>query len=68
MIPDFFYLDVNTKEECYAEAKGFETSDYRIKRRLWTVYGPGQLTVWGGSYKKPFIKEVIIPKRGKNAT
>lgn len=62
---DFSHEDCKTGQEEYTEAKGFETAVYRIKRRLWLWYGPGKLTVYKGSYSKPFIDEVIIPKGGE---
>lgn len=64
MIPDFKYFCNRINEEVYAEAKGVETSDYRIKRKLWTVYGPGRLEVYKGSAKKLILIETIVPKRG----
>lgn len=46
----------------YVEAKGVETPEYRLKRRLWTVYGPGILMVYKGSYAKPVLHETITPR------
>lgn len=46
----------------YCESKGFETPEWRIKRRLWTVYGPGRLEIWMGSHTKPRLVETIEPK------
>lgn len=64
MIPDFSFFCNRINEVVYAESKGFETSDYRIKRKLWTVYGPGRLEVYKGSAKKLILMETIVPKRG----
>lgn len=47
------------KVEFYVEAKGFETDVWRIKRRLWKHYGPGKLEIWGGTHKRPFLKETL---------
>lgn len=47
---------------CWVEAKGFETSDWRIKRRLWQHYGPGVLHIYKGSAKRPFLSEEIVPE------
>lgn len=46
----------------WVEPKGFETPEWRIKRRLWMHYGPGDLEVWMGSYTKPFLKEILKGK------
>ena len=55
--PDFFYFD-NSLEECvWEEYKGIETPVWRIKRRLWKVYGPGRLRVVYSSGKM----EELIP-------
>ena len=65
MIPDFEFLDCETGLVTYAEAKGFETSDYRIKRRLWKFYGPGTLWVYKGTAKNPKLFETIVPTTAK---
>lgn len=44
----------------WVEAKGFETPEWRIKRRLWMKYGPGELQIWMGSASKPYLKEKIF--------
>lgn len=65
MIPDFYYFDTRLMENVYSEAKGFVTSDWNIKKRLWTVYGPGRLEIWGGTHNNLRLIEEIIPKGGK---
>lgn len=60
--PDFRFLDVNSGRTEYAEAKGFETPEWRLKRRLWKAYGPGPLHVYMGSYANPKLTETIIPE------
>lgn len=60
-IPDFKFIDLKTNEESWAEAKGFETSDWKIKKKLWKFYGPGKLEIYKGSSKKITLSEVIIP-------
>ena len=62
MIPDFKFFDIKTQTIMWAEAKGFQTSDWRIKRKLWTVYGPGPLEIWMGSHSKPYLDETIKPE------
>lgn len=60
--PDFRFTVCATGETAYAEAKGFETRDYDIKKRLWKFYGPGRLEIWKGTAKNPRLVETIIPK------
>lgn len=62
-IPDFKCRDTATQEEFYIEAKGFETPEWRLKKRLWKVYGPSRLEVWGGYHTRPQLMETIVPKR-----
>jgi len=61
-VPDFELLDVKTNQPLYGEAKGFETPEWRLKRRLWQHYGPGPLEVWAGTHARPFLKETISVK------
>lgn len=61
-IPDFKFTDVKTKNFVWAEAKGFETDVWKIKKRLWEFYGPGNLEIYKGNAKKINLKEVVIPK------
>lgn len=65
-IPDFKFKNKDGIEE-WAEAKGYETDVWRIKRRLWSYYGPGRLTVFKGSANKLRIDEVIVPKEKKTS-
>lgn len=60
--PDTMITNLSTGLVQYVEAKGFETPEWRIKRRLWMYYGPADLIVYMGSHARPFIKEVIVPK------
>jgi hypothetical protein len=59
--PDFSYLDMASSERRYAEAKGYETSDWRIKRRLWMYYGPGILEIYKGSHNNFSLQETLKP-------
>ena len=62
-IPDFICKDPNG-ETVWAEAKGFETPVWRIKRKLWKAgYGPGKLLVFKGSHTKPYLHEEINPRK-----
>lgn len=62
-IPDFSIIDLKLKELVYVEAKGFETSDWRIKRRLWLHYGPGLLRIYKGTAKSLTLTEELRPKK-----
>lgn len=56
--PDFRVLTKAGETEWH-EYKGFETPEWRIKRRLWIAYGPGKLHVWKGSGKSLQVVEVL---------
>lgn len=56
---DFTYKDSKTDEIICCEAKGFETDVYRLKLKLYRKFKPHKLIIYKGSYKKPFIDEVI---------
>lgn len=60
--PDFSYVDIKSDKKIWAESKGFETSDWRIKRRLWEHYGPGPLEIYKGSAKNFQLHETLTPK------
>jgi len=59
--PDFRWEE--NGETRYGEAKGFQTPEWRIKRRLWQFYGPGPLTIWAGSAARITLIETIIPQK-----
>ena len=44
---DFSYIE--NGELIYDEVKGFETADYRLKKKLWTLFGPAKLNIIKGS-------------------
>lgn len=58
--PDFSFIEEGTFY--YGEAKGAETAVYRIKRRLWKVYGTAPLRVWIGRPTSIILKETIVPE------
>lgn len=49
----------------WVEAKGFVTPEWRLKRRLWEFYGPGDLWVYEGSYLRPSRIEIVKNKAQK---
>lgn len=60
--PDFRFVVVATGLPEWAEAKGLETPEWRIKRRLWLAYGPGPLHVYKGAYNRIKHSETLVPK------
>lgn len=64
-IPDFKCLDLRTEEIFFVEAKGFETTDWKIKKRLWIHYGPANLHIWKGSFKRPSISQIVEIQKTK---
>lgn len=49
-IPDFTIEENGQKIWC--EMKGFETDVWRLKKRLWEHYGPGELRIYRAKYLK----------------
>ncbi len=43
----------------YVEAKGVETSDYKLKLKLYKHNPPARLTIYKGSYQRPKVYEII---------
>jgi hypothetical protein len=49
--------------QMFAEAKGAETRDYRLKKRMWKEgCGPAPLEIWKGTAKRPVLVETVYPK------
>lgn len=44
--PDFKFFDVDAAKWVWVDVKGMQTAVFRIKLRLWRVYGPGELQIW----------------------
>lgn len=65
--PDFKFTNLETGEDEWAEAKGIETPEWRLKRKLWQYYGPGKLHVYMAKpwSSTPVFKETIIPRSRK---
>lgn len=61
---DFSYIEDDVT--WYHEAKGDEDRGYKIKKKLWTVYGPGPLRITKGTERKHGVVETITPQpKGK---
>jgi len=58
-IVDFAFLDLATGVYQHAEFKGFETPAWRIKKKLWRLFGPTPLLMFTAKSIKPV--EVIPP-------
>lgn len=62
MIPDFTAIEIKSGRRIYFEAKGFETSDWRIKLKLWGVYGPAPLRIYKMVRGGFMMTDCVIPK------
>jgi hypothetical protein len=62
---DFSYVDEKTGELTYAEAKGFETADYKLKLKMWRKNPPANLVIWKGTHRSPVVVEEIFKHGGK---
>ncbi len=62
-VPDFLCRDLKKNEIFYVEAKGFPTPDWKIKKKLWSFYGPAPLQIWKGTHSRPFVEETILPQK-----
>lgn len=59
---DFSFIDLASGDIIFCEAKGLETADYKIKKKLWQTHGHGVLEVWKGTAARPVLAETIITK------
>lgn len=60
--PDFKYFNCVNEQTEYAEAKGFETNIWNLKKRLWKFYGPAKLFIYKASGKIIVLSEIIEPQ------
>lgn len=56
---DFSFYDLKTGQTTYAEAKGVETQEYKLKLKLWRKLKPANLEIWKGNYTRPILVELI---------
>lgn len=59
--PDFKYLNHATGAVEYAESKGVRGPKWPSIEKLWKIFGPGRLEVWGGSYNRLKLLKAIQP-------
>jgi hypothetical protein len=60
-IPDFTFVDSQTKELIYCEAKGLESDRFVVIKKIWRIIGPAKLEIWKGTCKNPKLVETIVP-------
>lgn len=56
---DFSFTKVSDNVFWLCEAKGVETDVYKMKLKLFRFKKPHPLEIWKGTYKRPFLAEVI---------
>ncbi len=56
---DFSCINCASGKLEYHEAKGFETPEFKLKKRLWKSNPPGVLHLWKGSHKNPKVVELV---------
>jgi hypothetical protein len=56
---DFSFVNRETGALEYAEAKGVETGEYKLKLKLWRANPPAPLSIWKGNWRKPKLVERI---------
>ncbi len=56
---DFSCFEIKTNQTIYVEAKGVETSDFKLKLKLWRAKKPHTLEIWKGNFRRPFLAERI---------
>lgn len=61
-MPDFKCMDKKTNIIFWTEAKGLDTPQWNIKKKLWRFYGPGKLEIYKGSHLRPYLHEIIEVK------
>lgn len=59
--PDFYCEGHLPHESFYVEAKGFETSVWKMKKKLWMDYGPAPLQIYKRKGRHLFLDELLTP-------
>lgn len=62
---DFSFVCSTTGVTEFAEAKGLETQDYKLKLKLYRFYGPGPLSIYKASHRGIYLAERVIPTNGE---
>lgn len=62
---DFKFEQSPDWHERWAEAKGKEDRDFKLKFRMWKEgCGPGPLEMWRGEWRRPYLERVYWPAGG----
>jgi len=56
---DFSFIDCQTEDKVYCEAKGAEVSSYKKRKKIWKSDPPAKLEIWKGSARNPQLVETI---------
>lgn len=68
--PDIYYIAdfsfVRDGVLVFAEAKGMETPEWKLKKKLWIHFVPHNLEIWRGSYSRPRLDEIITHRQTTN--
>lgn len=64
---DFGFIDVKSGATVFAEAKGLEDQNFKLKLRLYRKVRTEKLEIWRGSYTKPFLSEVINGEKSEKS-
>src|SRR5581483_3794123 len=56
---DYYFRDLEIGEEVWGEYKGFETPEWRLKLKLWKVFGPGRLRIFRGRHPRYLVEDVV---------
>jgi hypothetical protein len=59
---DFSFIDVKTGQTVFCESKGIEDGVFKLKLKLYKKNRTEKLEIWRGSWKKPFLSEIINAK------
>ena len=60
---DFVYWDVLEKRDAALEIKGFETDKWKIKLKLYRLFGPMPLKIYKVNWNQLALDEEVTPKR-----
>lgn len=64
--PDFEIKKIHgdgSLETCFVEAKGFCTPEWKLKLRLYRVYGSAPLWIYKGTKTRLILDEVVTPEK-----
>lgn len=61
-IADFECKNNLTGLPLFVESKGFASDRWPTIKKLWKFYGPAPLEIWTGSWQRPGLSEIIVPR------